>query len=239
MAVCHLLLVGVFFLVAKELPYFQFEPAQYLTGNIQFCSLEAQGLFSNICSIYWQRECELTKDQLYRKFSQHELINELIQEKVIKLDGQKIIISFLFTQYITISGIKQKLSDAGKKGADKKNKATLKPPLSHPKKNQKGGSSIREEKIIEDKINVRPLVLLTADQIEKARLKLIGCYEWGLDELENHKQKTGKKYKSDYHALIGWVYEKAVDKGKIIQSREKSFEERQREKAIRDGIPVK
>lgn len=44
--------------MAKELPYFQFEPAQYLTGTVQLCSLPAQGLFINIQSIYWQRECD-------------------------------------------------------------------------------------------------------------------------------------------------------------------------------------
>ena len=35
--------------MAKELPYFQFEPAEYLTKDISFCSLSAQGLFINIC----------------------------------------------------------------------------------------------------------------------------------------------------------------------------------------------
>jgi hypothetical protein len=40
--------------MAKELPYFKFEPAEYLTKDVS-CSLAAQGLFINLCSYYWQR----------------------------------------------------------------------------------------------------------------------------------------------------------------------------------------
>ena len=53
--------------MAKELPYFQFEPAEYLTKDISFCSLSAQGLFINICSFYWQRQCKLTKEQFLKE----------------------------------------------------------------------------------------------------------------------------------------------------------------------------
>lgn len=103
----------------------------------------------------------------------------------------------------------------------------------------KGGRTINKNDNNENKEVIRPLVLLTIEQIKSAKEKFGTAYEWGLDELENHKQKSGQKYKSDYHALIGWVYEKAVDKGKIVQNQEKTFEERQREKAMRDGIPLK
>ena len=39
--------------MAKELPYFKFYPGIYITGDVTLCSLEAQGLFINICSFYW------------------------------------------------------------------------------------------------------------------------------------------------------------------------------------------
>jgi hypothetical protein len=139
--------------MSKKLPYFQFEPAQYLAGNIQFCSLEAQGLFINICSLYWQRDCELTQDQLTRKFNNSKAIKELVDEEIIHFNSNKyLIIDFLKEQYEDILKSKKRLSDAGKKGAQiKKNKATLKPPLSPASTTLKQPDNIIEDNIIEKK----------------------------------------------------------------------------------------
>ena len=137
--------------MSKKLPYFQFEPAEYLTGNIQFCSLSAQGLFVNIKSIYWQRDCDLTKEHLDRIFNYPKLIEELIQENIIKINGEFVIIGFLDIQYEEITNRKKRLSIAGKKGAAiKKIKATLKPPLSQAKATLKQPDKIIEDKTIED-----------------------------------------------------------------------------------------
>lgn len=133
--------------MAKELPYFQFEPAQYLTGNIQFCSLEAQGLFINICAIYWQRECGLNLNQVKKKFDRLDLISELIDNEVIKTNIDNIIIEFLDEQFETITKSKSRLSEAGRKGALIKKQATLKPPLSDALPTLKQLDNIREDKI--------------------------------------------------------------------------------------------
>lgn len=133
--------------MAKELPYFQFEPAQYLTGNIQFCSLESQGLFINICTIYWQRECELTLNQILKKFNKIDLINELIDNEVIKTDFDNIIIEFLDEQFETITKSKSRLSEAGRKGALIKKQASLKGGLSDALPTLKQLDNIREDKI--------------------------------------------------------------------------------------------
>lgn len=151
--------------MAKELPYFQFETSQYLTGTIQFCSYEEQGVFINVCSIYWERRCESNKDQLIRKFgSDH--INRLIAEKVIKCDDDgDITIDFLDKQWESIMRSKTRLSEAGKKGVLAKKEATLKPPLSHPIEITKQPDKIREDKKIDDTL------VITDDQyatIEKS-----------------------------------------------------------------------
>jgi len=100
--------------MSKKLPYFQFEPAQYLSGDIQFCSLEAQGLFINICSLYWQRDCNLTKNQIVRKFISEDLIKELSDEGVIHFDVDlNLVISFLDEQYADITEDKSKRSISG------------------------------------------------------------------------------------------------------------------------------
>lgn len=138
--------------MAKELPYFQFEPAQYLTGNIQFCSLDAQGLFINICAIYWQRECNLTLSQIKKKYDKLDLISELIDNDVLKTNSDIIDIEFLNEQFETITKSKSRLSDAGRKGALIKKQATLKPPLNMASTTLKQLDKIREDKIREDNI---------------------------------------------------------------------------------------
>jgi uncharacterized phage protein (TIGR02220 family) len=102
--------------MAKELPYFQFEPAEYLTKDISFCSLSAQGLFINICSYYWQRECKITKTQILRRFNYLDLLEELITENVLTVIGEDIKINFLYEQYYHILDDKKESSHKGKIG---------------------------------------------------------------------------------------------------------------------------
>jgi hypothetical protein len=158
--------------MAKELPYFQFEPAEYLTKDISFCSLQAQGLFINICAFYWQRECNLTKAQVLRRFNYPDVLKELIEEGIIKADeNNNIVISFLLTQYEEIIEKKSNDSEKGKIGNLKrwhkdiynrfiKKELSLKEALEIAKAS--GGDSlaiaktsqIREDKIKEDEIKI-------------------------------------------------------------------------------------
>jgi len=159
--------------MAKELPYFQFEPAEYISGNIQFCSLEEQGCFINVCSIYWQRSCEISKDLLVRKFGEA-LIDRLLKEDIIKDNGTGgIEIEFLKEQWQTITASKLRLSEAGKKGVLTKKQATLKPPLSPVEPPLKQLDEIRKDKKIEDNINE----MAYAD-FEKIIADLENDFEW-------------------------------------------------------------
>jgi hypothetical protein len=154
--------------MAKELPYFQFEPAEYLTKDISFCSLAAQGMFINICAYFWQRGCSLTKQQVLRRLNHEDYFNELVEEGVIYLDGENITISFLKEQYENIEIKKTDSSIKGKIGNLKRwnleiykdfkvGKISLNDALIIAKSS--GGdklataekSEIREEKIREDK----------------------------------------------------------------------------------------
>ena len=156
--------------MAKELPYFQFEPAEYLTKDISFCSLPAQGLFINICSYYWQRECHLTETQILRRFNYPDLLKELIDEKVIRINDEQIKINFLFEQYYGIIKDKEDSSAKGRIGNLKRwnrpaydryangeislEEAFLIPKPSPPDELAIAKSSqIREEEIKEDNIN--------------------------------------------------------------------------------------
>lgn len=138
--------------MAKELPYFEFEPAEYLSGNVSFCSLEAQGLFTLICCYYWQRSCSLNKDQLLKRINKPKELKELIDEGVIKLDSKEyIIINFLNEKYEKAT-IKSKINSInGAKGGRPKKpiKTEKKPTALNPLSESKG---IIEDNIIEENI---------------------------------------------------------------------------------------
>jgi len=142
--------------MAKELPYFKFEPAEYLTKNISFCSLSAQGLFINICAYYWQRNCKITKEQLLKRLNYENEFNELILEGVIDLKDEFIVIKFLDKQLYEVKQLSNKNRVNGAKGGRPKNpnKTQIKPkenPNINPNESQTKGireDNIREEKII-------------------------------------------------------------------------------------------
>jgi len=140
--------------MAKELPYFQFEPAEYLTKDVSFCSLSAQGLFINICSYYWQRQCDLTKEQFLRRFNYLTEFEELIKEGVIDVVDNKIIVKFLDAQYLKATEKSVINSGNGSKGGRPKKpiKTELKPNEKPIESESKG---IREEDIKENEIKVK------------------------------------------------------------------------------------
>ncbi len=135
--------------MAKELPYFQFEPAEYLTKDISFCSLSAQGLFINICSFYWQRQCDLTREQFLRRFNYLTEFEELVKEGVIDVVEEKIVIKFLDNQYLKATEFSKEQSRKGSLGGRPKKpiESQIKTELNL---NESQIKAIREDKIIED-----------------------------------------------------------------------------------------
>jgi hypothetical protein len=201
--------------MAKELPYFKFEPAEYLTKNISFCSLSAQGLFINICSYYWQRNCKLTVDQVLKRLNYKEEIDELISEGIIDLEGEFISIKFLDNQLIDVEKTSKQNSANGSKGGrpkkpiESENKPTALIPLSETKAIRE--DKIREEKIREENIinndvfvseckNSSQWIEVTAMQ-NKVSIEVINVF---LDIFKNHlitmqeQKKTVKEYKEHF-----------------------------------------
>lgn len=201
--------------MSKKLPYFQFEPAEYLTGNIQFCSLAAQGLFVNIQSIYWQRDCNLTVDHLNRLFKEPELIDQLVKENIIKVSGKSIKIGFLDIQFEEITERKNRLSIAGKKGARaKKHKATLKPPLSDAEATLKQPDKIKEDKIREDILNNYTFIESQSKANKLIPKKTIEIFEhfW----LKNYAGNIGEKTIDDIKDHFGnWLPKNLHKEGKL------------------------
>ena len=143
--------------MSKRLPYFQFEPAEYLAGDIMFCSYAAQGIFNSICALYWQKDCVLNYSQLIKRLGNEELICELIHEKIIKVDNDVIIINFLNEQYTKATEKSKTNSTNGSKGAkarwQKDNEANSEI-IATPLIRHSESIALREDKIKEDNINI-------------------------------------------------------------------------------------
>lgn len=137
--------------MSRELPYFKFFTGEWLSGDITLLDYELQGVFINLCAYYWHRDCEVTLKQAYRKFSEDH-IRELLDEDLISVDylddpESLLTINFLDEQFDEMKTRKKILSEAGKKGAKRKQeKATIKPPLSHPLTITEEGEKEEEQK---------------------------------------------------------------------------------------------
>jgi hypothetical protein len=142
--------------MSKRLPYFQFEPAEYLAGDIMFCSYAAQGIFNSICALYWQKDCNLKYSQVIKRLGNEDLIKELITEKIIKVENDDIIINFLNEQYSKAT-VKSKVNSInGSLGALKRwanNSESNSEIIATPLKIDSESIALREDKIKEDKIN--------------------------------------------------------------------------------------
>jgi hypothetical protein len=140
--------------MSKRLPYFQFEPAEYLAGDIMFCSYGAQGMFNNICALYWQKDCDLKHSQVVKRLKNEDLIKELVIENIIKVLDDKIIINFLDEQFSKATDKSSVNSENGKKGALKrwrKNSPAISESIATPLIRYSESIALREDKIREDK----------------------------------------------------------------------------------------
>lgn len=91
--------------MAKELPYFKFEPNQWENGNIQMLSREDKGLFIDLCSMYWSRLGDLPIKLAIMKLcnGNKNSLDELIENNIVTIKENNIKISFLEEQLSTFS----------------------------------------------------------------------------------------------------------------------------------------
>lgn len=103
--------------MAKELPYFKFDCAQWISGGITLEDLQTQGAFINICAYYWFKSGDLTLSEIKRRVKlKQPTINRLVESGVIKVDGDYIKISFLDQQFEERQHVSRRNSENAKKG---------------------------------------------------------------------------------------------------------------------------
>ena len=128
--------------MAKELPYFRFTAFEWLNDDISLESYELKGLFIDICSYYWFKDCSVTIAMLEKRFNNTiELVNELMELNIIKFseDAEFIKIEFLNKQFDVLSEQRKRRQKAGSKGGKKKSsnaKAKLKQSSSYKDKDK-------------------------------------------------------------------------------------------------------
>ena len=201
--------------MAKNFPYFKFTATEWLTGDIVYESLELQGLFINVCAVYWQRDGKLTIEDLIKRYKNEILINQLI-DKYIWSNNGNILIKFLDEQLVEANHISKVNSENGKKGAEaKRNKATAKRTL-----NDSKAILSKEEKELnknnnKNKNKIREHVFLSQPELNKLYSEYLEHeVSWMLDKLNDYKASKGVQYKSDYHAINMWVKD-AFRKAKV------------------------
>jgi hypothetical protein len=136
--------------MAKELPYFRFTPQEWQNGDISLERYELRGLFIDICSYYWVKDCSITLAMLEKRYSNDVvLLNELFELDIISKceDLEYAVISFLDEQFDVLSEARKRRQEAGRKGGKQKS--------SNAKAKPKQSSSYKDKYKYKDNIEKR------------------------------------------------------------------------------------
>lgn len=138
--------------MAKNFPYFKFTAHEWLTGDIVFEDFELQGLFINVCAIYWHRDGKVSYEELSKRLKTDRL-NELTDRFFSVIDGF-ISVKFLDEQLIEAKHISKVNSDNGKKGGrPKANTAQEKKPTAFISVSESKAKKSKEEEEQEEEVN--------------------------------------------------------------------------------------
>ena len=177
--------------MATKLPYFKFYSSEWNDGDITLLDMDTQGVFINVCSWYWSRECTITMDKLRRKFKAYDsAIEELISENlIINLNDGFAKIRFLDNQWSTNDRRSTTSRVNGSKGGRPKKPNKPNHNLTKPNIDK---SKIREDKIIVDNIkeNTKENWLAEANPIY-----LDFCERYFLMLQDNEKTTKSTKWK--------------------------------------------
>lgn len=138
--------------MAKNFPYFKFVVTEWMTGDIVFESLSVQGLFINICALYWQRDGSLSIEDINKRYKNPEELGQLT-DRFFSVNDGFISVKFLDEQLIEANHISKVNSENGAKGGRPKASKTLKekPTANRPLTERKANESKEEKETEENK----------------------------------------------------------------------------------------
>lgn len=203
--------------MAKELPYFKFEPSEWIAKDIQDCSLRAQGAFINICSYYWLRLGDLKYATALRRHCENDesVIHELLDCQAIKVDDGFIFIDFLNKQLEEFKNISAKNSENARKRWDRSKKNAV-ASVSQSDRNAIREEEKKEEEKKEDIIKVEKFSFkesllshgfdkdLIDDWLKVRRTKKASNTETALKAFLNEVKKSG----SDKNEILKFCVER-------------------------------
>lgn len=98
--------------MAKELPYFKFEPNQWENGNIQICSHLEKGVFIDLCSMYWSRLGDVPYKLAVQKIcgGNATALDSLYENKIFDIIDGNIYIKYLSEQLSEFENTSEKNS---------------------------------------------------------------------------------------------------------------------------------
>lgn len=103
--------------MAKELPYYKHEPSEWLEGEIQVCSDAAIVCFTNLRDGYWIKLGCMSYAFALQKYCRKDtsIMQELIDNGIIDLEGDDIKIKFLDDQLSEFKEVSEKRRKAANK----------------------------------------------------------------------------------------------------------------------------
>jgi hypothetical protein len=155
--------------MAKELPYFKFEPNQWENGNIQMCSREDKGLFMDLCSMYWSRLGDLPLKLAINKLcaGNATAFDSLIKEQIFTVIDGLVCIDYLNEQLSNFDETSKTNSKNAKEGWEKRRKQREESERNATALNpQCESDAIREEERREEKIKVNKFIPPTAEDVK-------------------------------------------------------------------------
>jgi hypothetical protein len=107
----------------SKLPFFKFDPAEWLIGRISFQPLDIQGAFIQSCCMYWRLGGKMKDSDIDYRINK-DYIQKLKDLGFLKHEGENIHVAFLDNQIDdyaeTVGERKTQKSEAGKIGAEKR-----------------------------------------------------------------------------------------------------------------------
>jgi hypothetical protein len=195
--------------MAANFPYFKFTATEWLTGDIIYEDYELQGIFINVCAIYWNRDGKITFDEMKKRIKSERLAE--LSGGFFSLSDGFISIAFLDEQLIAAKHISKTNSKNGKKGGRPKAKLPLeeKPNALIPfteTKPKKSNKEEEEEKEEEKNKNKNKETAFLSDVLNSEYIAVLELWLQHKKERKEHYKPTGlktlaEKIKKDYKTV--------------------------------------